>query len=710
MPLARADTSPTGARRDAPVSASLGTIAPGPEIESVSAGHEHTCALTTAGGVRCWGANDDYQLGNSAAGTGSTTPVHVSGLTNGVAAISAGGAHTCALTTAGGVKCWGTNVRGQLGDGTNSPSYDPVDVSGLGSGVVAISAGGGHTCALTATGAAKCWGGNLGGPLGDGTETHRSTPVGVSGLDSGVTAISAGDYHTCAVQSGAAKCWGDNSGGQIGNGTYSTTDEPVLTPTSVVGLGSGVTSVSASQFKSCASTSSGVQCWGSSPNGDGTSDDHPAPVAVTGLSSVTSLSVGDAGQTCAVTSAGAAMCWGYNIWGEVGDGSTEARLAPVTVSGLSTGVASISAGGGHSCAVTTAAAVECWGYNSRGQVGDGTTTDRHAPVDVVWKTEDPVIKYAPRIFLHPKEEHWPMSIAKFIDKSTLKWTHNAGCDDDYAVASPRPSRLGGRLGDPYVHSSAQTDRCRERDDVWRTSDFTRPRTARDEWGGDRGGLEKSEGFVLNLKNSYRTGTRSKHADSSRYSGTSLYYQYDEANRWIRYFIMYGWSESAKVPGYGHTGQLCCHEGEWEGLSIKLDESGQPVEAFLNQHHWGMRIDWDDLTKVDGTHPVVYSARGAHATYPASGDWPVSGLTDVARAGKRWDTWDGPILDVKEQLWWGFGGGWGDILAANKIPTWIPSISGNNYVGPLGPSPYMKPSPWACGAETPCFPEGTLQWP
>ena len=160
-------------------------------VSQTSAGLFHTCALTTAGAVKCWRSNVNGQLGDNST-TQSLTPVNVVGLGSGVAVFSAGVHHTCALTTAGAVKCWGANGNGQLGDNSTANRSTPVDVVGLGSGVAAISEGGVHTCALTTTGAVKCWGYNGNGQLGDNSTTDRLTPVDVVGLGSGVAAISAG--------------------------------------------------------------------------------------------------------------------------------------------------------------------------------------------------------------------------------------------------------------------------------------------------------------------------------------------------------------------------------------------------------------------------------------------------------------------------------------------------------------------------------------
>ncbi|MBL8055523.1 MAG: hypothetical protein JNK29_02440, partial [Anaerolineales bacterium] len=157
-------------------------------VPRLAAGIGHTCALTADGGVKCWGANGDGQLGDGTT-LNQGAPVAVAGLTSGVTAVATGWRHTCALTAAGGVKCWGWNDYGQLGDGTTTNRLTPVDVAGLTSGVTALAAGNTHTCALTAAGGAKCWGYNLFGQLGDGTTTNRLTPVREGGLTRGETAL-----------------------------------------------------------------------------------------------------------------------------------------------------------------------------------------------------------------------------------------------------------------------------------------------------------------------------------------------------------------------------------------------------------------------------------------------------------------------------------------------------------------------------------------
>jgi alpha-tubulin suppressor-like RCC1 family protein len=352
-------------------------------ISAIAAGMWHTCALTSGGGVKCWGLNGNGQLGDGTV-TDRHTPVNVSGLASGVSAITAGRSHTCALTAGGGVKCVGANASGQLGNGTTTSRTKPVSVSGLASGVSAITAGDFHTCALTTGGGVKCWGYNGFGQLGDGTDTQRLTPVDVSGLASGVSAIAAGEFHTCALTAeGGVKCWGSNVFGQLGDGTTTTRTKPV----NVSGLASRVSAIAAGWDHTCArTTEGGAKCWGWNEYGqlgDGTTIWRLTPVGVSGLASgVSIITVGHA-HTCARTSGGGVKCWGLNGNGQLGDGTTTRRLTPTNVSGLASGVSAISAGHAHTCARTSGGGVKCWGWNIFGQLGDGTTTDRHTPVDVV---------------------------------------------------------------------------------------------------------------------------------------------------------------------------------------------------------------------------------------------------------------------------------------------------------------------------------------
>jgi alpha-tubulin suppressor-like RCC1 family protein len=334
-------------------------------------------------------------------------------------AVSAGGNHSCALTSGHTVKCWGYNGDGQLGDGTAIDSHNPVDVCASGSGtncpplssVTAISAGAYHTCAVITGGGVKCWGLNDNDELGDGhvcadpcvtpvdvCATGAGTPCGGNIL-TGVTAISAGDYHTCAVITGGVKCWGLNFNGQLGDGTTNDRYNPVDVCTSGSGAGcpalSNVTSVSAGSDHTCArTTAGGVQCWGNNGNGelgDGTTTEHHNPVDVCAsssgagcpaLSGVTSVSAGFV-HTCARSPADGLKCWGYNPNGQLGDGTTIERHIPVAVCASGSGAGcpalfavAVEAGFTMTCAVST----WCWGLNASGELGIGTKTDHLNPV------------------------------------------------------------------------------------------------------------------------------------------------------------------------------------------------------------------------------------------------------------------------------------------------------------------------------------------
>ncbi|WP_240592721.1 putative Ig domain-containing protein [Macromonas bipunctata] len=353
------------------------------EVVSISVGRYHTCAVTTSGGAKCWGSNGHGQLGNNST-TSSRVPVDVSGLTSGVASIDSGLSLTCAVTTSGGAKCWGLNDYGQLGNNSTTNSWVPVDVSGLTSGVASIDSGYGYTCAVTTSGGAKCWGLNGDGQLGNNSTTNSSVPVDVSGLTSGVASIVSGSDHTCAVTtSGGAKCWGSNRYGRLGNNS---TDDS-WGPVDVSGLTSGVASIASGWGHTCAvTTSGGAKCWGLNSYGrlgNSSTTDSWVPVDVSGLTSGVASIAGGYEHTCAVTTSGGAKCWGRNYSGQLGNNSTDDSWVPVDVSGLTSGVASIAGGWAHTCAVTTSGGAKCWGDNSSGQLGNNSTTNSSVPVDVL---------------------------------------------------------------------------------------------------------------------------------------------------------------------------------------------------------------------------------------------------------------------------------------------------------------------------------------
>lgn len=351
----------------------------GSGVAAVAAGGVHTCALTTGGGVKCWGGNLYGGLGDGTWTPVRTTPVDVVGLESGVTAIAVGGAHSCALTSGGGVKCWGLPA----GDGEDEPRNAPVDVVGLGSGVTAIVAGASHTCALTAAGGVKCWT-NGGAPAGDGSAAFVLSPVDVVGLESGVSALWAGDGHTCArTTGGALKCWGFNHRGQVGDGT----DVDRLTPVDVVGLPPGVVELALGASTTCARTAAGaVSCWGlgrSGQLGHGLGTAEPFPVPVVGLGGgVAAIGVGTL-HSCSLSTAGAVSCWGENVRGKLGDGTTMTRPTPVAVPGAAAGVQAVVAGLSHTCVLTVTGGAKCWGGNDNGQLGDGTLVDRSTPTDVM---------------------------------------------------------------------------------------------------------------------------------------------------------------------------------------------------------------------------------------------------------------------------------------------------------------------------------------
>lgn len=326
------------------------------DLVTVSAGFRYSCGLTMEGKAHCWGANSYGQLG-SAFGTLSPVPV-IGNLTFSLLRAGKGHysddwhPHTCGLQADGKAFCWGANAYGQLGSGAfDYANSQPQAVAG-GLSFTTISAGTWHTCAITSSGAAYCWGWLAG--MGGATS---SVPVAVAGGHV-FTAISAGPGLTCGITNAAAAyCW-----------VLSAAERQV--PSAVPG-GLAFRTISVGEAHTCGVTTAGAAfCWGA----------NQSPAAVTGGLAFTDLSVG-AFHTCGVTTGGSAYCWGDNYSGELGNGSTTSSVIPVPVSG---GLifAFVTAGDSHSCGVTTSGITYCWGGNGFGELGNGTVISRSVPAKI----------------------------------------------------------------------------------------------------------------------------------------------------------------------------------------------------------------------------------------------------------------------------------------------------------------------------------------
>lgn len=339
--------------------------APSLTSTSVSAGGQHTCSLASTGEAYCWGRGQEGQLGNGSAQSNPTPTLVAGGLA--FSALASGGSHSCALTLDGLAYCWGYGGSGQLGHGSFTSSNSPVAVQSP-NRFSSLTSGESHTCALNESGAAFCWGYGANGQLGGGGTSDSAVPVQVTGGVS-FASIAAGGNHTCALtQAGQAFCWGSGSSGELGTG-YNAIDLSVPTP--VPGV-SGLTAVAAGYYHTCATTTPGLTyCWGDGGQGrtgSPTQQNTYLPSLVTGINT-TSVTAGLA-HTCGLTAGGTAYCWGAGSSGQLGTGTFDsANPTPTQVPGHS--FSSVSAGLEHTCALDTAGSVFCWGAGDQGQLGDG---------------------------------------------------------------------------------------------------------------------------------------------------------------------------------------------------------------------------------------------------------------------------------------------------------------------------------------------------
>jgi alpha-tubulin suppressor-like RCC1 family protein len=351
---------------------------------AVAAGSGFSCALLTGGTAVCWGDDSDGEIGNGAIATTPLPPTPVQGLA-GAQALSAHWQHACAIAADGTLSCWGNNASGQIGDGTLAVRPLPTAVPGL-SDVSMVATGLSHTCAVTGTGL-YCWGSNSLGQLGSDTGADPTTPVTQPALVPNVTdfvTVAAGAQHTCAIRAGGeVRCWGQNSTGQLGEGSMSS----LPAPEPVTGLGNGKLVAAGATF-SCAETDDGaVFCWGDDHYGQlGMGNDVIEPRPVTVPVGGGGLAAGG-GHTCAVgrASTGATaptfVCWGSDQAGQLGDNSNTDRATPAPIK-MPIVPDAIAAGALHTCAIDASAELWCWGRGSSGQLGPGHLLDTAFPVEV----------------------------------------------------------------------------------------------------------------------------------------------------------------------------------------------------------------------------------------------------------------------------------------------------------------------------------------
>lgn len=363
-------------------------------LASIAAGTDHTCGLTLGGRPLCWGSNQDGRLGIGEDPSFATVPSEV--LTEArFYTISAGTRHTCGTSRLRRAFCWGANASGQLGDGSNTSSAQPVSVWGD-SRYRVVSAGGDATCGVTTYGEALCWGNNDDGRLGIGSsdDGSRSTPTPVVG-EGGFETVSVGrappgeGVHVCALSfSGEAFCWGKGTSGELGDGSL----ESSSVPRAVEG-GHGFATIAAGRDHTCAATyfgagsEFGAYCWGEPSEGALGIDPLDAeyrntPGRVADGEALTGVSAGDQ-FSCAIEGGllSRAMCWGRGSFYQLGNGSAEALTAPEEVAG-GLNLWSVTAGARHACGLTQEGIAYCWGANDFGQLGTGDMEPRATPTPV----------------------------------------------------------------------------------------------------------------------------------------------------------------------------------------------------------------------------------------------------------------------------------------------------------------------------------------
>ena len=356
--------------------AGRGDAASGQCFVDLEAGVFWTSALRVDGTVWGWGS----QVTNWGAVPGQWTNFGAN-----VAEVALGYQHGCVRMGDRTLSCFGRNDFGQVGDGTVGPDVFLAPIAALGANVAEVAAATTHTCARKDDGTLWCWGANDFGEIGDGsTVSPRPSPVQVTALGTTVVQVDVRGQNTCARKDdGTVWCWGYNRGGEVGDGT---TVSPRPSPVQVTALGTAAVEVATGVLSSCARKNDGtLWCWGANSAGelgDGSSSSRPSPVQVTALGAcVVQVEVGGA-HACARKDDGTLWCWGWNRFGQVGDGTTEDRHTPVQVSALGASIVEVAVGSSYTCARKNDGTLWCWGRNDTGQLGDLGHQDRRSPVRV----------------------------------------------------------------------------------------------------------------------------------------------------------------------------------------------------------------------------------------------------------------------------------------------------------------------------------------
>ncbi|HPY88871.1 MAG TPA: InlB B-repeat-containing protein, partial [Spirochaetota bacterium] len=353
------------------------------DFDIISCGNGHTVAIKSNGTLWAWGANGSGQLGDGTTAN-KLLPVQI-GSSNNWVSVSCGNGHTVAIKSNGSLWAWGNNQYGQLGDGTTTNRSSPVQIGGGSTDWASVSCGQYHTVAIKSNGSLWAWGFNNSGQLGDETTANKSSPVQI-GVSMDWASVSCGQYHTVAIKSnGSLWAWGRNNSGQLGDGTTTNKSSPVQ-------IGGGSTDwagVSCGGSHTVAIKSNGtLWAWGYNQYGqlgDGTTASRSSPVQIGSSNNWVSVSCGGS-HTVAIKSNGTLWAWGNNQSGQLGDGTMVDKSSPIQI-GVSTDWASVSCGGGHTVAIKSNGSLWAWGSNYYGQLGDGTTANKFSPVQIGVSTD-----------------------------------------------------------------------------------------------------------------------------------------------------------------------------------------------------------------------------------------------------------------------------------------------------------------------------------